>query len=294
VDVIPKHHLYEKPKMTIDADDLNQPLNLRELWAYRELLLFFVWRNIKIRYKQTILGMSWAIIQPFTTMVIFSIFFGGLAKIETNGIPYPIFSAAGLVPWTFFAGSVRGIALSITSNANLLKKIYFPRIILPISQIGTQFVDFLLAFMMLFILLVAYLVLGTPAIDAAPLYLSLNILFIPLFVLLLIVTALGFGLWLAALNVQFRDVKYATGFLVRLWMFITPIIYPLNLVSDEWQLVYSLNPMVGVIEGFRWALLSVGDPPTINILLSIVISLLVLVSGIWFFNRMEKTFADVV
>ncbi|RMG87375.1 MAG: ABC transporter permease [Chloroflexi bacterium] len=273
-------------------------LNLREIWQYRELLFFFVWREIKVRYKQTVFGVLWAILQPFMTMVVFTIFFGGLAQIDTNGIPYPVFSYAALVPWTFFSNSITGIAISMTSNANTIKKIYFPRIILPISQVGTYFVDFLMAFAVLLVMIVIYALGGpTQAADGTTtvqIQLSWNIIWLPFFLLLTMTTALGFGLWLAALNVLFRDVRYAAGFIIRLWMFITPVIYPTELLDETWQIIYSFNPMVGVIDGFRWALLGVGEPPTVRIVISVCVALVILVSGVIFFNRMERLFADVV
>lgn len=281
----------EPIKIVIEADSRASSLNLSELWSYRELLLFFVWRGIKVRYKQTVLGVSWAILQPFTTMVVFSIFFGGIAKIETSGIPYPVFSASGLVLWTFFASSLTSIATSITSNSHTIKKIYFPRITLPISQMLTLFVDFLLSFVVLLGMILFYQFSNISEVSVA---LSPNIIFIPFFILLAMTTTLGFGFWLAALNVQFRDVKYATGFIISLWLFITPIIYPTGLISPQWQIIYALNPMVGVIDGFRWALLGFGSPPNITLLLSVVVSIVLFMSGLWFFNRMEKNFADVV
>lgn len=287
------HESYTSPPIQtiIEANSYAKGLNLSELWEYRELLFFFVWRGIKIRYKQTVLGVSWAILQPFTTMVVFSIFFGGIAQIDAEGIPYPVFSASGLVLWTFFSSSLNSIATSITANSNTIKKIYFPRITLPISQMLTLFVDFLLAFVVLLGMILFYQFSNISEVSVA---LSPNIIFIPFFILLAMTTTLGFGLWLAALNVQFRDVKYATGFIISLWLFITPIIYPTGLISPQWQIVYALNPMVGVIDGFRWALLGYGTPPNLTLLLSFVVSTVLLMSGIWFFNRMEKNFADVV
>lgn len=280
--------------------------SVTEVWQYRELLFFFVWRDVKIRYKQTILGVSWAIIQPFMTMVVFTIFFGGLAQIPSDGIPYPVFSFTALVPWTFFQTGVNGVANSIVANAQMLKKIYFPRLITPISQLASALVDTGLAFLVLIFIILYYQLTLPPslmdiALETTPLYtlsggviFSANVLLLPLFIALAFITALGIGLWLAALNVQFRDVRFATGFLIRLWMFITPVIYPTSLIDEQWQLVYALNPMTGVIDGFRWALLGSGSAPDATIGVSALVATLLLVSGVIYFSRMEKSFADVV
>ncbi len=258
------------------------PLKLGELWAYRELLYFFVWRDIKIRYKQTILGAAWAIIQPVFTMVIFSLFFGRLAKIPSDGVPYPIFSYAALVPWTFFANALTQASNSLVTNANMVKKIYFPRLAVPVATVFAGVVDFALAFVVLLGMMLFY--------GFAP---TLNVVWLPLFLLLALVTSLGVGLWLSAMNVQFRDVRYVVPFLAQAWLFATPIAYPSSLLSEPWRTLYGLNPMVGVVEGFRWALLGTDTAPGPIIIVSSVAALGLLISGAYYFRRMDKTFADV-
>jgi lipopolysaccharide transport system permease protein len=259
-------------------------LNLRELWDYRELLYFLVWRDIKVRYKQTALGVAWAIIQPFFTMVIFSIFFGRLAKIPSDGVPYPVFSFAALVPWTFFASGLQNAATSLVTNANLITKVYFPRLTIPIAAVLSGVVDFALAFGVLIGIMLFYGRVPTG-----------NIIWLPYFLLLALVTSLGVSLWLAAINVQFRDVRYTVPFLVQFWFFATPITYPSSLLPEPWHTLYGLNPMVSVVEGFRWALLGTTAPPTPGLVLaSSSAAIIALVTGAFYFRRMEKTFADVV
>lgn len=258
-------------------------LRLHELWEYRELLYFLIWRDIKVRYKQTALGAAWAIIQPLFTMVVFSLFFGRLAKIPSDGIPYPIFSYAALVPWTFFANGLSQSSNSLVGNANLIKKVYFPRLAVPIATVFSEMVDFLLAFVILLGMMLYYGIIPT-----------LNTLWLPLFLLLAVSTSLGVGLWLAALNVQFRDVRYVVPFITQFWMFATPIVYPSSLLPEPWRTLYGLNPMVGVVEGFRWALLGTSTAPGAIIAVSSMASLILLVGGACYFRRMEKTFADVV
>jgi lipopolysaccharide transport system permease protein len=258
-------------------------LRLSELWDYRELFYFLVWRDIKVRYKQTALGITWAIMQPIFTVVIFSVFFGRLAKIPSDGIPYPLFSFTALVPWTFFSYGLNQSSNSLVGSANLITKVYFPRLAVPIASIVAGTVDFLLAFVVLIAMMVYYRVPPTR-----------NIMFLPLFFLLTVVTSLGVGLWLSALNVKFRDVRLALPFLVQLWMFATPIAYPSSLLHGSWRNVYGLNPMVGVVEGFRWALLGVKSPPGTIVYISAIIAMLLLTGGVMYFRRMEKTFADLV
>jgi lipopolysaccharide transport system permease protein len=258
-------------------------LKLREFWAYRELLHFLVWRDITVRYKQTALGALWAIIQPFFTMLIFSLFFGRLAKVPSDGIPYPLFSYAALVPWTFFANGLGQSSNSLVGSANLITKVYFPRLTIPVSTILSGVVDFVLAFALL---------LGMMAYYRVPP--GSHWFFLPLFFLLAFVTSLGAGLWLSALNVQFRDVRHAVPFLTQFWLFATPIAYPSSLLPERWQVVYGLNPMVGVVEGFRWALLGAHTAPGPIIAVSSLASVCVLAGGVFYFRRMEKTFADVV
>lgn len=258
-------------------------LGLRELWKYRELLYFLTWRDIKVRYKQTVLGVAWAIIQPFFTMVVFSLFFGRLANIPSDEVPYPIFSYAALVPWQFFANGLSQSSASLVGSANLIKKVYFPRLVIPISAVLSGVIDFALAFVVLLAMMFFYGIMPTSA-----------IVWLPLLLLLALVTSLGVGLWLTAMNVQFRDVRYIVPFLVRAWMFATPIAYPSSLLDEPWRTLYGVNPMVGVIEGFRWALLGTQTAPGPIILVSAVVAVGLLVSGSYYFRRMERSFADVV
>jgi lipopolysaccharide transport system permease protein len=258
-------------------------LKLHELWEYRELLYFLAWRDIKIRYKQTVLGAAWAIIQPFFTMIVFSIFFGRLAQIPSDGVPYPIFSFAALVPWTFFANSLNQSANSLVSSAQLIQKVYFPRLAVPIATVFSGIVDFLLAFIVLLGMMFYYGILPT-----------VNAVWIPVFFLLALITSLGVGLWLSAMNVRFRDIRYTVPFLTQFWMFSTPIAYPSSLLSEPWRTIYGLNPMVGVVEGFRWGLLGTDTAPGPIIAASSLAAITILVSGAFYFRRMEKTFADVV
>lgn len=258
-------------------------LKLGDLWEYRELLYFLVWRDIKVRYKQTLLGAAWAIIQPLFSMVIFSLFFGKLAKMPSDGIPYPIFAYAALVPWTFFANGLAQSANSLVDSANLIRKVYFPRLTIPIANVLAGLVDFALAFVVLLGMMIWYKV-----------YPSWRLVTLPLFLLLALVTALAVGLWLSVLNVEYRDVRYTIPFITQFWMFATPIVYPSSLLSQPWRTIYGLNPMVGVVEGFRWALLGTKTAPGPMIAVSAGAALLLLVGGAFYFRRMEKTFADVV
>jgi lipopolysaccharide transport system permease protein len=259
------------------------PLKLGELWNYRELIYFLTWRDIKVRYKQTVLGAAWAVIQPFFTMVVFSLFFGKLAKVPSDGIPYPIFAYTALVPWTFFANGLSQSSNSLVGNANLIKKVYFPRLVIPVSSVIGGAVDFVLAFIVLVGMMLVYGIFPTT-----------NIVWLPLLLLLTLVSALGVGLWLSAMNVQFRDVRYTVPFLTQFWLFATPIAYPSSLLSEPWRTLYGINPMVGVVEGFRWVLLGADTAPGPIIIVSALVALAFLVSGAFYFRRMEKTFADVV
>ena len=258
-------------------------LKLRDLWEYRELLYFLTWRDIKVRYKQTVLGAAWAIIQPFFTMVIFSLFFGKLAGISSDGVPYPIFSYAALVPWMFFSNALSQSAASLVGSSKLITKIYFPRLTIPIAAVLSGVVDFLLAFTVLLGMMLFYGI--TP---------TINVIWLPFLLVLALVTALGVGLWLSAMNVQFRDVRYAVPFMVQAWMFASPIAYPSSLLDEPWRTLYGINPMVGVVEGFRWALLGTATAPGPIIVVSSLASLALLVSGAFYFRRMEKTFADII
>lgn len=258
-------------------------INLSELWRYRELVYFLIWRDIKVRYKQTLLGAAWAIIQPFFTMVVFSIFFGELAKIPSDDIPYPIFAYTALLPWQLFESGIRKAGKSLVAGRNLITKVYFPRIAVPISSVISGLVDFALAFVVLLGMMWFYGYSPTSA-----------IWFTPLLLLLALITAMGTGLWLSALNVEYRDVGYLIPFILRVWFFLTPITYSASIVPEEYQTLYALNPMTGVVQGFRWAMLGEGSSPSILLLASTVASLVLLVSGALYFRRMERTFADVV
>jgi homopolymeric O-antigen transport system permease protein len=257
--------------------------DLSELWEYRELLFFLIWRDLKVRYKQTVLGAAWAVIQPLLTMVLFSLFFGRLAKVPSDGIPYPIFSYAALVPWTFFASGLSGASNSLVASAQLIRKIYFPRLVIPTASVVSGIVDFGIAFSVLLLMMLHY--------GYGPSWKTL--LLLPL-LLLTLATSLGVGIWLSALNLQFRDVRYTVPFLVQLWLFATPIAYPSSLLPDRWRTLYAVNPMVGVIEGFRWALLDTDTAPGPMVGVSTLFALAILVSGVLYFKRVEKQFADLV
>ena len=256
---------------------------MKDVWAYRELLYFLVWRDLKVRYKQTVLGVLWAVIQPFFLMVIFSIFFGKLAKIPSEGIPYPIFAYAALLPWTYFAQSLNACSESLVGNSHLITKVYFPRLIIPISSVLSGLVNFAISFSILLAMMFYYHIIPT-----------LSVLLLPFLIVMAMATALGAGLWLSALNVQYRDIRYAISFLVQFWFFATPVVYPSSLVPDSWRFLYSLNPMVGVVEGFRGALLAKGQIIGPMFAVSIIVIVFLLISGIFYFRRMEKGFADVV
>jgi lipopolysaccharide transport system permease protein len=258
-------------------------LRLGELVEYRELLYFLVWRDVKVRYKQTALGASWALIQPFCTMVVFSLFFGRLAKVPSDGVPYPIFSFAALVPWTFFSNALTQSSNSLVGSANLIKKVYFPRLAIPIATVLAGLVDFAIAFVMLAGMMAYY--------GVAP---TAHVVWLPLLLLLAVATSLGVGFWLSAMNVKYRDVKYVVPFLTQLWLFATPVAYPSSLLTEPWRTLYGLNPMVGVVEGFRWALVGTDTAPGPTIVVSAAAALVLLVSGAFYFRRMERSFADVV
>lgn len=271
------------PKIRVQPSKGWIGINLAEIWQYRELLYFLVWRDVKVRYKQTVMGMLWAIIQPFLTMVVFSLFFGKLAGIPSEGIPYPIFAYSALVPWTFFSNALSQASNSLVVNANMIKKIYFPRLIMPAAAVLAGVVDFVLAFIVLVGMIVYY---GFP--------LNANVLWLPFFVVLAFITSLGVGLWLSAMNVQFRDVRYTIPFIIQVWLFATPIAYPSSLLPEFWQPIYGINPMVGVVEGFRWALLGTDAALKPVMIVSFAGAVLLLISGAYYFRRMEKSFADVV
>jgi homopolymeric O-antigen transport system permease protein len=282
--VLPRNAIAHAPAVTMIRPSTGWvSLQLRELWEYRELMYFLTWRDVKVRYKQTALGGAWAIIQPLLAMIVFSLFFGRLAGLPSDGVPYPIFSLVALVPWTFVANGLTQSSNSLVLNERIITKVYFPRLAVPIATILAGVVDFALAFLVLLGMMAYY-----------GIALTWSALWIPLLLLLALATALGMGLWLAALNVQYRDVRYAVPFLTQVWLFATPVAYSSSLVGEPWRMVYAINPMVGVIEGFRWVLLGTGTAPGRLISVSCVVTLLVLVGGMLYFRRMERTFADVV
>jgi len=257
------------------------PLHLGEVWAYRELLFFLAWRDIKVRYKQTILGASWAIIQPLFTMVVFSLFFGSLAGVPSDGLPYPIFAFAALVPWTFFSNVLTQASNSLVLDTSMIKKVYFPRLIMPTATVLGSLIDLILAFIILLCMMLYYGIVP-----------GFAVIWLPLFVLLAMTTSLGVAFWLSAMNVQFRDVRYIVPFLVQAWLFISPIAYPSSMLPEPWRTIYGINPMAGVVEGFRWALLDTDTAPGPIIYVSALVAVLVLISGAYYFRRLERTFAD--
>ena len=257
--------------------------NLKELADYRELLYFLVWREIKVRYKQTLIGAGWAVIQPVATMAVFSLFFGRLAKIPSGGLPYPLFFYLALLPWTYFAGALTGATNSVVENQRVITKVYFPRVLLPLSAVISGLVDFAIAFVLLIGMAIYYRVAPGPWLA-----------FLPLFLLLAVLTAFGAGLWLAGLNALYRDVRYVVPFLVQFWLFASPVAYPSSLVPARWRALYGLNPMAGVIDGFRWAVTGENPPSAGLLAVSAAAVLVMLVAGLWYFRRMEATVADVV
>jgi lipopolysaccharide transport system permease protein len=260
-------------------------LNLKDIWRYRELVYFLTWRDLKVRYKQTLLGAAWAVISPIVTMIVYSLIFGRIAKLDSEGIPYTVYTYTALLPWQLFAKAMNDAGRSMVSNKNMITKIYFPRLVIPMSSIVSGLVDFLVAFLVLIGMMFYYKITPTPAIWS-----------LPLFLLLALVTALGVGLWFSAMNVQFRDVGYVLPFIINVWHYLTPVAYSAQYISARWQVVYSLNPMAGVVQGFRWALLGtdLGAQASITLPVSIGISILLFISGLFYFRRMERTFADVV
>jgi lipopolysaccharide transport system permease protein len=273
---------FKSPVKIIRPMDGWMPIDLKELWEYRELVHTFAMRDIKVRYKQTALGAAWAVIQPFMMMVVFTIFFGKLAKIPSEGIPYPLFSYAALLPWTLFSEGITRSTNSMITNSNIMTKVYFPRLVMPISGILSPIIDFMIAFFILIAMMLFYGFVPT-----------INIVWLPVFILLALMTSLGVGLWLSAFNVQYRDFQYTLPFLIQLWLFASPVVYPSSLLTESYRWIYGLNPMAGVIEGFRWALLGT-NPPSTMIAFSFVIVMVILISGAYYFKRMEKTYADVV
>jgi len=275
--------IIERPVTIIRPSGGRITLDLRELWEYRDLLYLFAWRDIKVRYKQTMVGASWAIIQPFIAMVVLTIFFGKLARVPSEGIPYPIFAYSALVPWTYFVNVLTQSSNSLVSNRAVITRIYFPRLIIPMTTVMTGLLDFIIAFAILLGMMLFYGIVPTMALWT-----------LPFFVLLGIGTALGIGLWLAALNVKYRDIGFTLPFLTQIWLFATPIAYPSSLVPERWRAIYGLNPMAGVVEGFRWALLGKTHPPTMLLAFSVIAVIVLLIGGLYFFRYKEDTFADVV
>jgi lipopolysaccharide transport system permease protein len=271
------------PSFSIEPSTGWASIGLRELWEYRELLYFLTWRDVKVRYKQTALGAAWAIIQPFFMMVVFSLFFGKLAGIPSDGIPYPVFAFCALLPWQLFAHALTESSNSLVANERLITKVYFPRLVVPIAAVLGGLIDFAIAFVVLLAMMIYFgIVPGWP------------IVILPGFILLAVMTALAVGLWLSALNVKYRDVRYTMTFLIQFWLFATPVAYPSSLIPEQWRWLYGLNPMAGVVEGFRWALLGKTDPPGALLAVSIAVVILLLIGGLYYFRKMEQEFADIV
>jgi lipopolysaccharide transport system permease protein len=272
------------PRTVIQPSQGWAPLNLKELSEYKDVLYFLIWRDIKVRYKQTAIGVAWAVIQPFMTMVVLAVFLGRLAKVPSDGVPYPIFAFAGLVPWAFFAHGLFQSTTSLVASGQLIKKVYFPRLLIPTARVLSGMPDIALSFLLLLGLCWYYGLRPNPA----------ALLWIPIFLALTVVTALALGLWLSALSAKYRDIQHAVPFMIQLWFFATPIAYPASLLDERWRPLYGLNPMVGVVEGFRWALLGTGNPLGLAMVVSSAAALTLLLSGAFFFRRMESTFADVL
>jgi homopolymeric O-antigen transport system permease protein len=274
---------YDVPVVRITARRGWLALDLSELWVYRELLYFFVWRDIKVRYKQTVIGATWAVLQPVLTMIVFSLFFGKLAKIPSGGLPYPIFYYCALLPWMYFSAAMQGATNIVVDNQRVITKIYFPRVVLPIASVLSGLLDFAISFGVFLIMMVYYRIVPTA-----------SVVWLPAFLLLAVLTALGVGLWLSALNALYRDVRYVVPFVVQFWMFASPVAYPSSLVPAKWRWLYGLNPMAGVIEGFRWALTGNGQPPGILLAASSAAVVLLVLSGLVYYHAVEGTMADVV
>jgi lipopolysaccharide transport system permease protein len=283
VDSLNQSNVQSLPTFHIDPPSGWTAIGFRELWDYRELLYFLTWRDVKVRYKQTALGAAWAIIQPLFMMLVFSLFFGRLAKIPSDGIPYPIFTFCALLPWQLFAHALTESSNSLVANERLITKVYFPRLVVPIAAVLGGLVDFAVAFAILLVMMLYYGIVPTWAIVT-----------LPGFILLAVMTALGVGLWLSALNVKYRDVRYTINFLIQFWLFATPVAYPSSLVPAKWRALYGLNPMAGVVEGFRWALLGKTEAPGAMLWVSVAVVIVILIGGLYYFRRMEQEFADVV
>ncbi|NQU17099.1 MAG: ABC transporter permease [Candidatus Saganbacteria bacterium] len=284
-----KSFFKDKAKTRTDSLVLIKPqsglfsINFQELWAYRELFWFLALRDILVKYKQAAIGVVWAVIQPVLTMIVFSVIFGGLAKLPSDGVPYPIMVYVGLLPWQFFANSMRASSQSVVGKSTILTKIYFPRLIIPTSAVISGFIDFLVSFVILFVMMIWFRIPPT-----------FNLLFLPLFILLAFTAALGVGLWLSALNVEFRDVIYVVPFLIQAGQYVSPVAYSSAIIPEKWSFLYSLNPMVGVINGFRWAILGTATPDPKNLIISTSCVLLLFLGGLFYFKKVEKTFADII
>lgn len=258
-------------------------LELAELWSYRQLLFFFVWRDVKVRYKQTLIGSAWAVLQPFAAMILFTVFFGNLLDLSTEGIPGPVFYYSALLPWTYFSLAVVTASNSVVGNQNLIHKIYFPRLLLPMSSVLPGVIDFAIAFVVLVVLMLVYGVgFGLP------------FLLFPLFLFMAVLLALALGVWLSILNARFRDIRFVVPFLVQMLFFASPVVYSADQIPDEWRVLYGLNPLVGIIDGFRWSITGVGGAPGLSVLLSVAFVLVVLVGGLVYFRKEEATIADIV
>jgi lipopolysaccharide transport system permease protein len=271
------------PTSVIESKSGLGGLDLGAIWDYRELLYILIWRDVRVRYKQTVIGAGWAIFQPVMTMAIFTVVFGSFVKIPSDGLPYAVFAYTALVPWAYFSQALSRSGTSLVGNANLITKVYFPRLLIPLTSVMAPAVDFLFAFLVLLGLIAWFGIVPT-----------WGLLALPLFFLLAMITALAIGLWLSPLNARYRDVGHAIPFLIQLWMFASPVVYPVSLVPESWRLLYSLNPMAGVIEGFRWALLGKGSPDFTLMLVSAVVVFVLLAGGIVFFKRMERTLTDII
>jgi lipopolysaccharide transport system permease protein len=279
----PSFGVSQVPVILIQPQSGRSPVDLRQLWEYRDLLYLLVWRDIKVRYTQTLLGVTWAVLQPLVTMVIFTVIFGQLANLPSDGVPYPVYSFAALVPWQLFSGGLTRASLSLVADANLLTKVYFPRLVIPLAGVCAVLVDFAISLLVLLGLMLAFGIVPTVA-----------ILWLPLLVLFAVLSAFAVSLWLSALNVQYRDVQHMIPFLVQAWMYASPIAYSVNMIpSGIARLIYGLNPMAGVIQGFRWALLGT-NPPDATFLVSVVVVVVLFLTGLFYFHRMEESFADVV
>ncbi len=273
----------EPPTTLIRASSGWRALDLRELWRYRELVYFLAWRDVKVRYRQTVLGVAWAILQPVVQMLLFTFVFGGLAGITADGVPYPLFAFAGLLPWGYFATATAAASGSLVANTHLVSKVYFPRLVVPLAAVIAGLVDLAVATSILAVLLAFFGRMPGP-----------SIAFLPALVALAVLTALAVSVWLSALDVQYRDVRYAIPFLIQVWMFLSPVVYPASRIPEQWRVVYGLNPMAGVVEGFRWVLLGQEQPPILLLVLSMTVVLVGLLTGLLYFRRMERTFADVI